>query len=93
MGRPAGFKHNQKARDAIRTTHLVRRLDLFQEGKIELTSGQVKAIEILLAKSLPNLTHTEHAGEINNPAANLYEQVAGETASKADRGSDSDSIH
>lgn len=55
MGRPAGFKHNDKARQAIRTAHLVRRLDLFQEGKLELSAVQVKAIEVLLSKSLPSL--------------------------------------
>lgn len=54
----------RKTREAIRTTQLVNRLQGFalheNDGKtgepIEIDSGRLKAIEILLRKSLPDLS-------------------------------------
>lgn len=46
-------------RQKIRTSMLVNRLQQNAAGKIELTQGQIKSIEILLRKTLPDLSHTE----------------------------------
>ncbi|MCC6779906.1 MAG: hypothetical protein IT537_25285 [Hyphomicrobiales bacterium] len=55
--------HDPKTRDKIRTTQLLKRLHAYalsendpQNGKpVQLSSTQVKAMEILLRKSLPDL--------------------------------------
>lgn len=56
-------QHDDKTRDKIRTSQLLNRLHAYalseddpQTGKsVELSSAQVKAIEVLLRKSLPDL--------------------------------------
>ncbi len=47
------------ARERIRTTQLVNRLELCALGELELRSDQLKSAEILLNKSLPNLASVE----------------------------------
>lgn len=47
--------HDQRTREKIRTSQLVNRLQSFAEGEVELTRDQIKAIEVLLKKSLPDL--------------------------------------
>jgi hypothetical protein len=55
---------DQASRDKIKTTQLINRLtghalgtlrDPKTKKKVELTTSQVKAIEVLLAKTMPNL--------------------------------------
>jgi len=63
-----------KVRDKIKTAHLVDRLTRYAIGQpgpqgetIKLESGQIKAIEILLSKTLPALTSadiTQHHEEL-----------------------------
>jgi hypothetical protein len=48
--------HPDAVREKIKTSQLVNRLNSFAEGKIELTSQQVRAIEILLKKTVPDLS-------------------------------------
>jgi hypothetical protein len=60
----------EKVRERIRTTMLVKRLQKYALGEkeqgadVELSQGQLKAIEILLRKRLPDLSAVEHTGEI-----------------------------
>ena len=53
----------QQWRDAINTSLLVKRLYDNSIGKIELTASQLKSIEILLRKTIPDLKAIEHSGE------------------------------
>jgi hypothetical protein len=53
-----------KVRQRIRTSMLARRLFDHALGKIELSQTQVKSIEILLRKTMPDLSAIEHSGEI-----------------------------
>jgi hypothetical protein len=46
-------------REKIRAAQLINRLQACAFGEIELTMSQVPAIEILLRKSVPDLTKTE----------------------------------
>jgi hypothetical protein len=50
-------------REKIRNTQLVNRLQKFAFGEIDLTMTQVRAIEILLRKSIPDLAAVEIKGE------------------------------
>ena len=49
-------KHDAKTRLKIQTSQLVNRLQSFANGEVELTRDQIKAIEVLLKKSLPDLS-------------------------------------
>ena len=48
--------HDQKTRDKIQTSQLINRLQDNAFGKVELTPGQLKSIEVLLKKTLPDLS-------------------------------------
>jgi hypothetical protein len=54
-------------RQAIQTTYLINRLHKHIEGEVELTMAQIRAAEILLKKSLPDLSAVELTGDEENP--------------------------
>jgi hypothetical protein len=69
-------KNDQRARDAIQTTQLCKRLNGFALGendpcypdkKLEMTSDQVRAALGLLRKTIPDLAVTSHTGEGGGP--------------------------
>ena len=68
----------EQTRSAIQTTQLVKRLQFYALGipephdpdkapPAELDSGRLKAIEILLRKTLPDLSAMTLAGDDENP--------------------------
>lgn len=52
----------EKVRQRIRTTVLAKRLQKHVLGQIELSATQIRAAEILLNKTLPNLAAIEYTG-------------------------------
>jgi hypothetical protein len=52
-------KHQDTVRERIKVQANINRLQSCAEGTLELTPAQMKAIEILLRKSLPDLTQVE----------------------------------
>lgn len=46
-------------RARIRTSQLVNRLQKHVDGKVKLSATQVRAAEVLLARTLPTLTQTD----------------------------------
>lgn len=54
-GRPMGRLHQDDVRAKIQTSQLVNRLTDHALGVIELSPTQVRAIEILIKKTLPDL--------------------------------------
>jgi len=57
---------DERARAAIQTSQLLNRLRDHVFGKIELSPTQVKSCEILLRKTLPDLSTIEHVGEVEH---------------------------
>lgn len=53
------LNHDDKTRKKIQATQLVNRLNAHIMGEIELTQSQVRSIEILLKKCLPDLQSIE----------------------------------
>lgn len=51
--------HPDGIREKIKVSQLVNRLNKFIKGEIDLTSQQVRAIEILLKKTVPDLSSVE----------------------------------
>lgn len=68
----------QVVRDRIRVAMLVNRLHACAAGEIELTPSQLKSIEILLKKAVPDLRSIEHTGHIQHTHASQLtdEQLA-----------------
>ena len=65
--RKTRVSHDQKTREKIQTSQLVNRLTNHALGEIELTATQLRAIEILLKKTLPDLSSVELKGDQENP--------------------------
>jgi len=77
----------EQTRAAIQTTQLVKRLQGYALGEneakgakgqepapIELDSGRLKAIEILLRKSLPDLSAVTISGDEDQPLVSIIER-------------------
>lgn len=52
------IRHDDETRAKIKTSQLINRLTAHVLNDVELTSTQVRAAEILLSKTLPNLQAT-----------------------------------
>ena len=62
-------KHQEETRARIQTSQLINRLQNHALGTevYELKQSQLRAIEILLKKSLPDLQSTEITGDSDSP--------------------------
>lgn len=56
-------RHQDEIRTKIQASQLVNRLTAHALGKTEMTPTQVKAAEILLRKSMPDLSQVQGTGE------------------------------
>lgn len=59
--------HPDVVREKIKASQLINRLHLHAFGEVELTATQVRAIEILLKKGVPDLSAVTLAGDSDNP--------------------------
>lgn len=60
--------HQEDVRAKIQTSQLLNRLtDHALSDKPILDASQVRAIDIMLKKVLPDLQSTQHSGDANNP--------------------------
>lgn len=57
----------EEARQKIKTTQLINRLQDHGFGTVELSTTQVRAIDILLKKSVPDLATVTHQGPDGGP--------------------------
>lgn len=73
-----GKLHQDDVRAKIQASQLVNRLQSHVDGKTELSPSQIKAAEILLRKSLPDLSAVTLATDPDNPlqTVNRIELVA-----------------
>ncbi len=62
--------HSEHVRLKIKTAQLVNRLQDHAEGKVEMTSSQLKAAEVLLKKTLPDLSAMTVSGDEDRPLIN-----------------------
>ena len=61
--------HDEKTRQKIQATQLIKRLTSHALGELEkpMEASQVRAAEILLKKTIPDLSNVEHTGEGGGP--------------------------
>ncbi len=57
---------DDRTREKIRTTQLLNRLQDHVFGKVELSPTQVRSAEILLKKSMPDLSASDNKTEITH---------------------------
>ncbi len=74
------IKHDAETRAKIKTSQLVNMLTAHALGDVEMSATQVKAIEVLLRKTLPDLTSVE--GKIENEVTQRV--VSGEPLTDAE---------
>ena len=68
MGRPIGKMHQDEVRKRIQVSQLINVLtDHALNGDSEISMSRMKAIEILLRKSLPDLSQVQIQGDPDNP--------------------------
>jgi len=70
-------------KESIRVSMLLNRLEDHALGKVDLTQTQVRAIDILLKKCLPDLKATEHTGADGGPVEISY-PIAGIPSKQTD---------
>lgn len=69
MATRTNLRQQDQTRAAIQTSQLINRLQRFALGEndVEIDAGRLKAIEILLRKSLPDLSSVTVGGDEENP--------------------------
>jgi len=85
MAARLNLRQQDQTRSAIQTSQLVNRLQDYALGKVaEIEAGRLKAIEILLRKTLPDLSAVTLSGDEDNPLKTItrIELVAPDDDSK-----------
>lgn len=72
-----------EARQKIRTTQLINRLQNHALGSIEMSDSQVKATAILLRKSVPDLQSIQLQGDENAPFKHVFSWLTDQDTSKS----------
>lgn len=69
------LRHSDEVRKKIQTSQLVNRLNKHVNGTVEMSATQLKAAEILLKKSLPDLSAITLSGDPDKPLEHIHEIV------------------
>ncbi len=69
-------KHDEKTRAKIQTSQIINRLEQLVKGEIFMSSQQVRAAEILLRKTLPDLQTVEYKSpEVSEPLKVIIKHI------------------
>lgn len=69
------IRHDDETRAKIQTSQLINRLQSYVLGEVQLEPGQVTAALGLMKKTLPDLTATEHSGDMTLRHEDALEQL------------------
>jgi hypothetical protein len=61
--------HDEKTKRLIQASQLLNRLTAHGNGTVEMTTSQVQAAKIVIAKSIPDLKQMELVGDPDRPVA------------------------
>ena len=67
--------HDERTRAKIQTSQLVNRLFSHANGEVEMSSTQVRAAEVLLKKTLPDLQSVEIGSDPEKPMRMSFEWI------------------
>ena len=73
------IRHDEDTRLRIKVGNIITRLQKHVDGEVDMSSTQLKAAEILLRKTLPDLTSVEHSGEVTTTYVMQMPSVAEDT--------------
>ena len=59
--------HDEQTKRRIQAGQLLNRLDLFANGKLEMTQAHVLAAKVVIGKSIPDLKSIEHSANDEKP--------------------------
>jgi hypothetical protein len=65
--RTVKLRHDTETRAKIQTSQLLNRLNDHVFKKVKLSATQLRAIEVLLRKTLPDLSAVQHTGAAGGP--------------------------
>ena len=65
--RSTKIRHDEQTRAKIQASQLINRLNSHVFDNVEISSSQMKAIEILLRKTLPDLAAVTISGDPDQP--------------------------
>ena len=66
-------RHQDEVRAKIQASQIINRLQNHLDGNVELSTTQVKAAEILLRKSIPDLSATELSTDPDKPLRGILQ--------------------
>jgi len=77
MAARLNLRQQEQTRSAIQTSQLINRLQDFALGTkpVEIDTARLKAIEILLRKSLPDLSSITLGGDSDNPVVTEVRRI------------------
>ncbi len=61
------IQQDDQTKRRIQASQLLNRLELFANGKVDMTSAQVLAARVVIGKSIPDLKSIEHSGTDGGP--------------------------
>jgi len=70
------IRHDDETRAKIQASQLLNRLQNHALGEVEMTPTQIRATEVLLKKTLPDLTSVEMTGDDGGPMKRVIEWAA-----------------
>ena len=65
--------HDERTRAKIQTSQLINRLYSHANGEVDMTSTQIKAAEILLRKTIPDLAAVSVGSDPEKPLKMTFE--------------------
>ena len=75
MAKRLNLAHDDETRRKIQTSQLINRLNEHIFGKARIEATQLKAIEILLKKSLPDLSSVQMTGDVNHSITKVVHTI------------------
>jgi hypothetical protein len=70
--RTVKIRHDDNTRAKIKASQLINRLQDHIFNEVEVSATQMKAIEVLLRKSLPDLSSVTVGGDPDNPVSHRH---------------------
>ena len=71
--RTVKIRHDEETRAKIQTSQLLNRLNDHVFGEADISQTQMKAIEVLLRKTLPDLAAVQISGDPDQPVKMVIE--------------------
>ena len=79
------LRHDEKTRSKIQTSQLINRLTAHALGDIEMSTSQVRAAEVLIRKTLPDLSAVDMKHDTSDDLLQRIEEARQRVAAARER--------